>query len=581
MLDAGSNCITFIEIDHRLIINQQRIRDDSMPEADAHLILAQEYFDDMARRFPVMCASDEFHFLPRAQAAANYYDKLDDLDSRAIEASIDKFKGLQNNFTRLEKSEEDLETRIDLRILQANIAGYLIEFDEKRIWQFNPLIYLKIAFIGLDHALSKPAADDGERIHRVLARLADAPRVLEQALANITAIPETYHQASRSMVADCRNYLKDVAHILADAVTGRPAKMLPAYLDKIAAALDALDRFLSSLIPQPDQDFAVKTLPQTLKDHFLSVRSVDEIYQMAVEDWHTNLALLEKLKSKIDPSSSWQNLYHGYFPSDIDRTDTMGLYQNENDRLRTFFSRQGFDAGALDTPVDIAETPGYLRSVRGAASFAAAFSADIRETSYFYITTHLPGQNSSMADNLLKKRFHREFKLLTAHETVPGHHYLDAVRRSLSNPVRRQIESPLFYEGWASYAEYMLIDSGYINSPLDLLVDYKRRLWRSARCQVDVGLTTEKIRLDDAVHLLKVCGFSAEEASRQVYRFRLNPGYQLCYSLGCHELKQLKASYGSRMDTSLYHSFLLEGGELPFHLIDMRFEELLSAGSKS
>ena len=547
-----------------------------MPVADAHLILAREYFDDMARRFPVMCASDEFHFLPRAQAAANYYDKLDDLDSRTIEASIDKFKGLQNNLSRLEKSEEDLETLIDLRILQASIAGYLIEFDHKRLWQFNPLIYLKIAFIGLDHALGKPAADDRERIHRVLARLADAPRVLEQALANITAVPQTYHQASRSMVADCRNYLKDVAHILADAVTGRSAAMLPTYMDKIAAALDALDRFLSSLIPQPDQDFAVKTLPQTLKNHFLSVRSVDEIYQMAVEDWHTNLEQLEKLKSKIDPSSSWQDLYHGYFPSDIVRTDTMGLYQEEIDRLRTFFSGQGFDTEALGTPVEIAETPGYLRSVRGAASFAAAFSADTRETSYFYITTHLAGKNTSAAANLLKKRFHREFKLLTAHETVPGHHYLDAVRRNLSNPVRRQIESPLFYEGWASYAEYMLIDSGYINSPLDLLVDYKRRLWRSARCQVDVGLTTEKIKLDDAVHLLKVCGFSAEEASRQVYRFRLNPGYQLCYSLGCHEFKQLRTSCGRQMNETDFHTFLLEGGELPFHLIKKRFDALIT-----
>ncbi|MDX2501359.1 MAG: DUF885 family protein [Deltaproteobacteria bacterium] len=552
-----------------------------MPVADAHLILAREYFDDMARRFPVMCASDEFHFLPRAQAAANYYDKLDDLDSRTIEASIDKFKGLQNNFSRLEKSEEDLETLIDLRVLQASIAGYLIEFDHKRLWQFNPLIYLKIVFIGLDHALGKPAADDRERIHRVLARLADAPRVLEQALANITAVPQTYHQASRSMVADCRNYLKDVAHILADAVTGRSATMLPIYMDKIAAALDALDRFLSSLIPQPDQDFAVKTLPQTLKNHFLSVRSVDEIYQMAVEDWHTNLEQLEKLKSKIDPSSSWQDLYHGYFPSDIVRTDTMGLYQEEIDRLRTFFSGQGFDTEALGTPVEIAETPGYLRSVRGAASFAAAFSADTRETSYFYITTHLAGKNTSAADNLLKKRFHREFKPLTAHETVPGHHYLDAVRRNLSNPVRRQIESPLFYEGWASYAEYMLIDSGYINSPLDLLVDYKRRLWRSARCQVDVGLTTEKIKLDDAVHLLKVCGFSAGEASRQVYRFRLNPGYQLCYSLGCHEFKQLKEFYGNRMDTARVHRTMLDGGEIPFQLIEQRLKELLSADSKS
>jgi uncharacterized protein (DUF885 family) len=345
-------------------------------------------------------------------------------------------------------------------------------------------------------------------------------------------------------------------------------------MEKTSTALDALDRFLSSLTPQPDRIFAVKTLPQTLREHFLSTRSVDQIYQMAVEDWHTNLELLEKLESKIDPSSSWQDLYHGYYPSDIDRTDTMGLYQNEIDRLRTFFSRRGFDTDALDTPVEIAETPGYLRSVRGAASFAAAFSADIREKSYFYITTHLAGQNTSAADNLLKKRLHREFKMLTAHETIPGHHYLDAVRRSLSNPVRRQIESPLFYEGWASYAEYMLIDSGYINSPMDLLVDYKRRLWRSARCQVDVGLTTEKISLDDAIHLLNVCGFSPEEARRQVDRFRLNPGYQLCYSLGCHELKQLKASCGRQMNETDFHALLLEGGELPFHLIKKRFDAL-------
>ena len=552
-----------------------------MPEAKPYVNLAQEYFGELARRFPVMCASDEFHFLPRAQAAANYYDSLDDLDANSIEASIEKLKGLQKEFAGIQEFEEDLEALIDLQILQANIAGFIIEFDKKRIWQFNPLLYLKIAFIGLDHALNKPAEDKKERNHRVSARLSAAHRVLEQAMANITAVPETYHQASRSMVADSKNYLYRVAHILTDDSQEESSAMLPEYIQKTSTALDAMDKFLSSLTPHPDREFAVKTLPQTLNDHFLSVRSLDEIYQMAVEDWHINLAYLENLKAKIDPSSSWQDLYHGYYPSDIDRTDTMSLYTNEIDRLRTFFSRRGFDTDALDTPVEIAETPDYLRSVRGAASFAAAFSGDIREKSYFYITTHLAGQNTSTTDSLLKKRFHREFKLLTAHETIPGHHYLDTVRRKLSNPVRRQIESPLFYEGWASYAEYMLIDSGYINSPLDLLVDYKRRLWRSARCQVDVGLTTEKIKLDDAVHLLKTCGFSAEEARRQVDRFRLNPGYQLCYSFGCHEFKQIKATYGSRMDTPRFHQFLLDGGEIPFQLISKRFDNLLSIDDKS
>ena len=545
-----------------------------MPQMESHIALAEDYFYYLAQRFPVMCASDEFHFLPRAQAAVNYYDRLDDLDSQSIEGVIDKLKSFQKEFAHLEETQNNLETRIDLQLLQANIAGFLIEFDQKRTWQFNPLLYLKIAFIGLDHALTKPANEDGERVNRVLARLSDAHRVLGQAIKNITAVPETYHHASRSMAADCRWYLKRVTKNLTERISGKPATMLSAYMEKTAAALDALDRFLSSLTPQPDQDFAVKTLPLTLKDHFLSARSVDEIYQMAVEDWNANLELLEKLKSKIDPSSSWQDLYHGYLPSDIGKSDTMRLYKEEIDRLRSFFGRQGFSAQALGTPVEIAATPGYLRSVRGAASFAAAFSADVREKSYFYITTHLAGQNTAAADNLLKKRFHREFKLLTAHETIPGHHFLDAVRRKLANPVRRQIESPLFYEGWASYAEYLLIDSGYITSPMDLLVDYKRRLWRSARCQVDVGLTTEKIRLDDAVHLLYVCGFSPEEARRQVDRFRLNPGYQLCYSLGCHEFKQLKTACGRQMNESDFHTFLLEGGELPFHLIKKRFDAL-------
>ena len=32
--------------------------------------LAFQYFDYLARCFPVMCASDEFHFLPRAEDAA-------------------------------------------------------------------------------------------------------------------------------------------------------------------------------------------------------------------------------------------------------------------------------------------------------------------------------------------------------------------------------------------------------------------------------------------------------------------------------------------------------------------------------
>jgi uncharacterized protein (DUF885 family) len=214
--------------------------------------------------------------------------------------------------------------------------------------------------------------------------------------------------------------------------------------------------------------------------------------------------------------------------------------------------------------------------VRGSASFAAAFSRDSQEESYFYISSNFPRHSSKESDHHLHKRLNREYKMLTAHETIPGHHFLDSIRRSLKNPIRRQIESPLFYEGWASYAESMLIEYGYLDDPLELLVSLKRNLWRSARCQIDVGLTLGKLTENSAVDLLKVCGFALQEASRQLDRFRLNPGYQLCYCYGSHEFKQLKKKYGHRLEGKDFHNFLLEGGEIPFHLIARRFENLAS-----
>ena len=124
-----------------------------------HIEHAVRYFDYLAKRFPVMCASDEFHFLPRAQAASRHYDALDNLDAELVKGSLSKLKEFQREFRLLYTHDQSSETRIDLELLQGNVAGILLELEQKKIWKHNPLLYLKIAFIGLDHALTKPASE--------------------------------------------------------------------------------------------------------------------------------------------------------------------------------------------------------------------------------------------------------------------------------------------------------------------------------------------------------------------------------------------------------------------------------------
>ncbi len=532
---------------------------------------ALRYFEYLAKKFPVMCASDEFHFLPRVQAAGRYYDRLDNLEADAIDECLADLKQFQKEFNLAISLENDLEKHIDLELLNANIAGILIEFEKSRSWRHNPLLYLKIAFIGLDHALTKPAKEQKERIERTNARISAIPRLLNQAMDNIDSIPESYHKAASTMLNDCKEYLFEIGDNFLD----ESPKRFKDELQNLLSALNDFSKFLSSISPLPDQSFAFRSLEDSLKDHFLYIRSLDEVFEIAIDEWHENLKQLEKLQSKIDTGKSWQMLYHNYFPSDIEEMDTFSLYYREIEHMRLFFSKHGFRDKDIFSSLELVETPTYLKSVRGAASFAAAFTADQRETSLFYITNRLPQQISKEAGNLLKKRLHREYKFLTAHETIPGHHLLDSARRRLDNPIRRQIESPFFYEGWASYVESLLTEYGYINRPIEYLLDFKRRLWRSARCQIDVGLHTGALSIEDAINLLTTVGFTLEESKRQIDRFRLNPGYQICYSLGSHEIQRLKESYESRIGKDKFHAFLLEGGELPFHLIKKRFEAAL------
>ena len=547
-----------------------------MVEKDNYEKLAVNYFDYLSERFPVMCASDEFDFLPRAENASKHYDKLDKLEAVAIEETIDTLKEFQKGFSRATDEVGELDNLIDLNLLRANAAGILIELDTKRSWQYNPLLYLKIAFIGLDHALIKPAMDSKEVPERALARLSAIPEILKQAMDNIRSVPETYYQTSLLMAADCKEYLVEIGNDLSKIFLKQHGRMFTRCLEAAVTSLEALVRVLKSKSPEPDRRFAVSTLEASLKSHFLSKRTPDEIFAIAREEWNELLGQLEKLQSQIEPTKTWGELYHAYSPSQIKETEILTLYGKEIDNLRTFFGRNGFNEKFLSAPVKIDYTPTYLKSVRSSASFAAAFSRDPQEESYFYISSHFPRHNSKETDSHLQKRLNREYKMLTAHETIPGHHFLDSIRRSLKNPIRRQIESPLFYEGWASFAESLLIEYGYLEDPLEFLVSFKRNLWRAARCQIDVGLTLGKLTENDAVDLLTTCGFASEEALRQLDRYHLNPGYQLCYCYGSYEFKQLKKKYSHRLEGKNFHSFLLEGGEIPFHLIKKRLENLRS-----
>jgi uncharacterized protein (DUF885 family) len=291
-------------------------------------------------------------------------------------------------------------------------------------------------------------------------------------------------------------------------------------------------------------------------------RSPDEVLEIAHDIYRLTQEKLRRLAGQINGNKDWSLILYKGVPSVSSPGELMELYEREIRGLRHFFCSQDIIPFPPEQGLTVLHTPLYLRSLRATASYQAPLTGDMRGKGIFYIT---PG-----SEDLELISAHCPY--LSAHETYPGHHVLDHLRIHHANPIRRQIESPLFYEGWACYAEQLLDEYGYVREPRTRLIQLKRQLWRALRAILDVKIHTGRIDLGEAAREIEGLGFSSGRAKRQVRRFALTPGYQLCYAMGAHEILALRTRFEPAMGPKAFHEVLLDGGQLPFHLVEKRLE---------
>ena len=114
--------------------------------------------------------------------------------------------------------------------------------------------------------------------------------------------------------------------------------------------------------------------------------------------------------------------------------------------------------------------------------------------------------------------------------------------------IRRHIEFPIFYEGWACISEELLFDTGFFHNSFDRMLSAKRRLWRAVRGKMDLEIHTREKSLKQAAAFLSDYGIADTKASELVKKYILKPGYQLSYAIGRYYFR------------NIYESFVRQGG---------------------
>ncbi len=524
--------------------------------------IAQDWFDYLGCHFPQQCASDEFYFLPRSETAVQYLNNLDDLTPDRIQYHLRYVRGLLREIPATESN--GLEDEIDRALLKGSMESFVREFGDDKVWHRDPTLYLKILIFAMDQVLFSYDTGPGQ-MKEDLARLFNQiPSFLSQSIKNLEHCPEIAINAALDMTQDALQlYAQAIPTFIGEKIG--EAKDL---IRKNNEILGSLEQFKSHLLYKVSskEKFAIgeDALNRILSVSLGYPRSLDEILKICKDGYREIQGKIHSFARKIDRHRSWKQIIYDHLPSLSSHVELLRLYKKELKGLRRFFYSQDIIPLPPKADVPVRLTPFYLKSLRATAFYRAPLTGDIHGQGVFYVN---PGEDDL---GLIA----RQSPYLPAHETYPGHHILDQFRINNPNPIRRQIEAPLFYEGWACYAEQLLDELGYVTDPRQQLVQLKRQLWRALRARLDVELQTERITLKQAAKEIERLGFSPHAAQRQAHRFALTPGYQLCYFIGMQEILRIRRRFGSIVGLKTFHDILLTGGQLPFHLVERRLEAL-------
>lgn len=525
-------------------------------------LIANDFFKYLGRHFPQQCASDEFYFLPRAEVAIQHQSSLDDLNPDIIQDHIKYVQNLLNEILR--EKLDDLEGEIDRLLLKQSMESFIREFNDIEVWRNDPTLYVKIPLFATDQIISRENRTADQVKTSLSSLFAQIPAFLCLALKNLRSPSEIALEVALNMTRDAIYFHSHDIRTYIEEKMGDDKGLL----SRNTEALEAWKRYERELLQQPARNsFAIGKdgLREIVAVSLSYFKSPEEILEIAQYAYQKTQEKLHALARKIDSCKTWNLIIYENPPSVSSPEGVLPLYQKEVQSLRRFFYSRDIVTFPIKEKVIVLRTPSCLQSLRATASYRSPLTGDTDSHGLFYIT---PGEEDL-------ELISNHCAYISAHETYPGHHILDHIRIHHSNPIRRQIESPLFYEGWACYAEQLLNELGYIRDPRHQLIGLKRQLWRCLRAILDVKLQTEKSTPAQAAEEIETLGYSSKTAQRQVRRFCLTPGYQLCYFTGMNEIIRLREKFSSRMGLKPFHDTLLSGGEIPFYLVGKRLEKCL------
>ncbi|MFC5269812.1 DUF885 domain-containing protein [Adhaeribacter terreus] len=255
----------------------------------------------------------------------------------------------------------------------------------------------------------------------------------------------------------------------------------------------------------------------------------------------------------------------------VSRDEFVNSVRNQIPELVKFVNAKKLLTQDPSRPLVVRETPLYMRGGGAGASVSAPGPYDQKADTYYNVTP-LNDYSDKEAESYLREYNNYTLQILNIHEAIPGHYTQLVYSNKAPSIIKAILGNGAMVEGWAVYAEIMMLENGYQNSPEMWLMYYKWNLRVTLNAILDYRVHVSGISEKEAMHMLQKEGFQEEaEAKGKWTRAKLSQVQLSSYFTGFTEIydlrEELKKKQGKSFDLKKFHEQFLSYGSAPVKYI--------------
>ena len=526
------------------------------------------YLDDFARRHPSIAAGNGLHA---------HDDRLDDFSAASITAEIAALKRDAARLRAFDAARLTPDERVDRRILLGVIDGWLLEQETLANWRRNPMLYASALADGVHNLMTMASDPAPVRMRRIIAKLGQVPALVGAARANIANPPRLFAERGGAMMRGARDMLgRDLDLAFASEPNTALRDSLRRAADTALPHIDGYVRYLErDVIPKASGDFAIGAA--NLSRRYLAEELIETPLATMVAIGERELARSQaefraaaaKLAPGRDPLAVWQEVRRDHPKMGGVVAATKAIV----DSLSAFVAARGI--ATLPANERVIVEPAQPFDLGFASMHASPPLEKTPVRSIYYITDAQPGLSPPEQEAWLERYNYASLSNTSAHEAMPGHWLHSTYMRRTPGKVRRiwiglnPFPQPSSgQDGWAHYAEQMVLDEGYRNGDPKLrLAQVSDALTRICRMLSGIKLHTKQWTLADAQRCFEKEAYVASPAARrEAERGTYDPTYG-GYFLGKRGILKLRADYqkrtGAKFSLRDFHERIMTDGIAP------------------